>query len=411
MFQNYDLYKNIMKQTFFIASSRLLILLVPTVCLSLLSNNNITSVGNFSVSSQYIQILIVIMISLNIGTNIILSRNKGSVRYFLKSVMLMLYISLFLSTLFFIVSLYTFEKDVHCINIVFLIGIPFVSINLVMSSLLESYQKTVFSTYISALSLVLTLIICLLVSELHLSNNLFISSIITAIRIVQCIVTYLVVFKLFHVKFRINRLSIDKPFIREVMSFGIPEMITSVTFTGSIFFSFYYLSLMGVSVDYLGISFSYKNLISIIFLSFCIAYSISLSNNPSIKFGSGIIISIFFYSAVYFFMYISTELVSRLFNHTFFLEISEYLYLSQLIVLFDAIGMLIVFHLRINDIKTIPSLLRLSFPLIGVPLGIILANKYDNDYYFMYGILLGNAIFMMTAIVYYLLILIKNCRV
>lgn len=84
MHENFILYKDIMKQTFFIASSRLLTLFIPVICLSLLSNSNITSVGDFSVSNQYIQILIVIMISLNIGTNIILYKNKENIKLFLE---------------------------------------------------------------------------------------------------------------------------------------------------------------------------------------------------------------------------------------------------------------------------------------------------------------------------------------
>lgn len=193
------------------------------------------------------------------------------------------------------------------------------------------------------------------------------------------------------------------------MSFGIPEMLSSVLFNVSIFISFYYLSLMGVKVNYLGISFSYKNLISIIFLRFCISYSISFVKKPTIKFSSEIIfVSILFYSFAYFLMYISTEFVSRLFNHTYFLEISEYIYLSKLVILFDTIGMFIVFHLRINNMKTMPFIFRLLFPIIGVPLGLFFAHQYNNDYYFMYSILLGNAIFMLVVIIYYLLSLNKK---
>lgn len=74
----------------------------------------------------------------------------------------------------------------------------------------------------------------------------------------------------------------DFNLIKKMMSFGISEMIMSILFTGSIFFSFFYLNRIGIDITYLSISFNYKSVVSIFFISYCISYSIYLSKDKKL---------------------------------------------------------------------------------------------------------------------------------
>ncbi|QDJ13179.1 hypothetical protein CEP45_04640 [Mergibacter septicus] len=197
-----------------------------------------------------------------------------------------------------------------------------------------------------------------------------------------------------------------------MFSFGISELLTSILFTFSIFASFYYLSYLNMDVNYLGVSFTYKNLISILFLGFCISYSIFFSKNANILIcRESLIVLICFYLFVYILLYFSTDLISYLFNKKNFLDISKYLHLSQLIVLFDSVGLFLVFHLRINNIKIIPPLLRLAFVFIGTPLGIYLSMKNNDAYHYLIGIMFGNIIFtVMIYFYYFYLISVKKSK-
>ncbi|MDO4230410.1 MAG: MATE family efflux transporter [Capnocytophaga sp.] len=396
-------YQEILKQFLFISSSRLLILLIPIICLSVVSENSIESVSDFSLANQFIQILIIILISINIGSNIIISRNKDNQSQTTKIIVYLFFLSLILCILFFIISKFIFSPQIHDINIILLSSMPFVAINLVFSSFLEANKKTKISLYLSILSLFITVIACALINNISVTDYAIATTlIISFVRFFQCIVTAYILNKLFSFKLHKDCLSIDGGLIKEIASFGIPEMIKSILFTGSIFLSFYYLSHYNIEIHYLSISFFYKNIISVLFLSFCIAYSIHFAKSVKIKLDKEkIIFTTVFHIIIYLFLFSTTYQAAYFFNEMYVAEISEYLYLSQLIILFDAIGLFFVFHLRINNIKILPPLLRLSFVFIGVPIGILLANKYNNSYYFLFGILSGNAIFAIMVIFYY----------
>lgn len=103
-------------------------------------------------------------------------------------------------------------------------------------------------------------------------------------------------------------------------------------------------------------------------------------------------------------MYFSTNITSRLYSIYNYQILSEYLYISYWIILFDGIGLFLIFHLRVNDIKVVPPLFRLAFVFIGVPIGILLSRLNNDNYYYLVGILLGNLAFSIMIIIYYNLI-------
>lgn len=141
-------YKQILSQTILISMSRLILLIIPTLCLSVISQNDILQVSSYTLSSQYIQILIIILISLNIGSNIIIVKSENNPEVVNKIIFFMFILSILLSGIFYIFSIIIFDEDINLLNRLLLLGIPFLSISLVFSSAFEASNKTSLSVYI-----------------------------------------------------------------------------------------------------------------------------------------------------------------------------------------------------------------------------------------------------------------------
>lgn len=394
-------YKQILSQTILISMSRLILLIIPTLCLSVISQNDILQVSSYTLSSQYIQILIIILISLNIGSNIIIVKSENNPEVVNKIIFFMFILSILLSGIF---SIIIFDEDINLLNRLLLLGIPFLSISLVFSSAFEASNKTSLSVYISIISLALTLLGIYVIENYFIDNlDFYVCLLITTIRIFQFLIG------VFFMKrtFWLNKIKFlyDFNLIKKMMSFGISEMIMSILFTGSIFFSFFYLNRIGIDITYLSISFNYKSVVSIFFISYCISYSIYLSKDKKIIISKDIfLLSLYLYFIIYLIMYFSTNITSRLYSIYNYQILSEYLYISYWIILFDGIGLFLIFHLRVNDIKVVPPLFRLVFVFIGVPIGILLSRLNNDNYYYLVGILLGNLAFSIMIIIYYNLI-------
>lgn len=358
----------------------------------------------YTLSSQYIQILIIILISLNIGSNIIIVKSENNPEVVNKIIFFMFILSILLSGIFYIFSIIIFDEDINLLNRLLLLGIPFLSISLVFSSAFEASNKTSLSVYISIISLALTLFGIYVIENYFIDNlDFYVCLLITTIRIFQFLIG------VFFMKrtFWLNKIKFlyDFNLIKKMMSFGISEMIMSILFTGSIFFSFFYLNRIGIDITYLSISFNYKSVVSIFFISYCISYSIYLSKDKNIIISKDIfLLSLYLYFIIYLIMYFSTNITSRLYSIYNYQILSEYLYISYWIILFDGIGLFLIFHLRVNDIKVVPPLFRLAFVFIGVPIGILLSRLNNNNYYYLVGILLGNLAFSIMIIIYYNLI-------
>lgn len=358
----------------------------------------------YTLSSQYIQILIIILISLNIGSNIIIVKSENNPEVVNKIIFFMFILSILLSGIFYIFSIIIFDEDINLLNRLLLLGIPFLSISLVFSSAFEASNKTSLSVYISIISLALTLFGIYVIENYFIDNlDFYVCLLITTIRIFQFLIG------VFFMKrtFWLNKIKFlyDFNLIKKMMSFGISEMIMSILFTGSIFFSFFYLNRIGIDITYLSISFNYKSVVSIFFISYSISYSIYLSKDKKIIISKDIfLLSLYLYFIIYLIMYFSTNITSRLYSIYNYQILSEYLYISYWIILFDGIGLFLIFHLRVNDIKVVPPLFRLAFVFIGVPIGILLSRLNNNNYYYLVGILLGNLAFSIMIIIYYNLI-------
>lgn len=102
----------------------------------------------YTLSSQYIQILIIILISLNIGSNIIIVKSENNPEVVNKIIFFMFILSILLSGIFYIFSIIIFDEDINLLNRLLLLGIPFLSISLVFSSAFEASNKTSLSVYI-----------------------------------------------------------------------------------------------------------------------------------------------------------------------------------------------------------------------------------------------------------------------
>ncbi|QDJ13180.1 hypothetical protein CEP45_04645 [Mergibacter septicus] len=112
-------YKDIIKQSLFISSSRLILLLIPAICLSVISSKSLSAVGDYTLANQYIQILVIILISINIGSNIIISRNLESYDTTNKIVSYLFIFSLILTLFFFAISYFLFKKKFFTLQIFF----------------------------------------------------------------------------------------------------------------------------------------------------------------------------------------------------------------------------------------------------------------------------------------------------
>lgn len=117
-------YKQILSQTILISMSRLILLIIPTLCLSVISQNDILQVSSYTLSSQYIQILIIILISLNIGSNIIIVKSENNPEVVNKIIFFMFILSILLSGIFYIFSIIIFDEDINLLNRLLLLGIP-----------------------------------------------------------------------------------------------------------------------------------------------------------------------------------------------------------------------------------------------------------------------------------------------
>lgn len=399
--------KALFLQSMTISFTRIVLLMTPILYVFIISNYDNHHLEHYILSTQFTQIELVILVSLNIGTNIILAKQKQYKDIYSYCYGGLFYLSLLLSLCFSILSVHLFDDIVNYFNLAMLLSMPLSALYLVATSILESKGKEKIAFNISLLSLLFNCLILLF--TLWIGNQItywiigiaILTKGITLACSAFCIKTYVGDFM--NIKF-------NPKVLKEMLAYGIPEALTSLVFTSSIFISLYIMHYQfHLDVSMIGISLNYKNIISMFFIGYCISYTINNAAHSNIKLTTD---SLFSLCVFYTICVISMILLLPIFSFLYSVEkwnlVMHYLIVSIFIVLFDAIGIFFVSHLRINGFKKYPPLLRLSFAFIGVPIGLIWAYLSYSDYDYLWGLLIGNALFALFAFASYFKLLRRS---
>lgn len=382
---------NIISQSLTIAFTRITFLLTPFIYVLMISNFAEENLESFVLSNQYTQIVMILLVSFNIGSNIIFVQTPIKKIFSYCSVGLFV-LSVFFSVICYFFSLPLFDETTHKINFYYLLSMPVSALYLVGTSYLEANQQTKIPFTVAVSALIFTLL-CIGLSFFFEWNDLnFVIALMWLNKLFILFLTLWFIQRKCHQRLYI---AWDMKVFKEMWTYGYSEAFVSLLFTGSIFLAVYILHyLFKQDISIVGLSLSYKNIFSMFFIAFAIAYSINYADIATLKISQNVQ-----KVAVKYFLLITLLLIATL-------PVIAYLYLSNnptlvmsyfiwsiFIIAFDGIGVFFVRHLRINGLKRLPPLFRLSFVVIGFPLGLMFAYLGGESYFYLPGLLFGNLIF------------------
>lgn len=194
--------------------------------------------------------------------------------------------------------------------------------------------------------------------------------------------------------------------LKEIMSYCLFESLSLLLFTASIFYSLFVMELNEINLDIVGITLSFIGVIAPLFLSYSTAYTILKSSDIG-HLRRFISKSDLFNFALYLLIIsVLFILLSNFFASIYNIgnrgDIAIYFRLSVFVLLFDAIGTLLVAHFRIKGFSKLPPLTRFMFIFIGLPIGVLLSVLNKDALYYVVGMLIGNILFVLALLVYYL---------
>lgn len=394
-----------MWKTLFVSFSRIIILLIPFLGYVALSNENFDDVGTFTVSNQFIQIIVIILVAMSIGINILIPKSKFKNEDGFRCLFSIFISSIFISIVFFFLSKLIFSNPyILRINNILLLGLPFLSIYISAIAILESrgFFKTSFTMSLISVVAYCIIIAGLLFSKIDLRFIIPIS--FTAIRILQALLGLFILKKIELIKILSNvRIFM---ILKEIMSYCLFESLSLLLFTASIFYSLFVMELNEINLDIVGITLSFIGVIAPLFLSYSTAYTILKSSDIG-HLRRFISKSDLFNFALYLLIIsVLFILLSNFFASIYNIgnrgDIAIYFRLSVFVLLFDAIGTLLVAHFRIKGFSKLPPLTRFMFIFIGLPIGVLLSVLNKDALYYVVGMLIGNILFVLALLVYYL---------
>ncbi len=406
-------FSEILKQGLIIAMNRLLLLSMPFVDLLILGNISAREVAKFSLSSQYVQIIVILIVTSAIGINILIKNDDQLELSSKSSIGYVLLVSVIFSFLLGILSIFIFSEEVNAINMIFIIGMPFCALYVAYSSILETIGYAKLILYLSIIAALVNISLDIVyVNYLDYLPSRSVALSTSTVRIVQCILAALLVAR----KIKIigtPRFSLD--LYKRLFSFAISENITALLFVGSISCLMLLVSeyFDVETLAYMGVTLNFMNTVSIIFVSYCISFTINYTKFNSRSFGEDIHNKYLFKTCSVFTLLTILGIVfcpqiAMLYMPELHKKLIMYLMLSMMVIFFDGLVMYSVAYMRVNHHQRVPPLFRLAFVFIGLPLGSVIATHNNNGLYLVVGMLIGNAIAFILVELYYYFIFRKN---
>ena len=402
--------KQVLQQGFIISGSRLIALSMPMIDMMMLGRGSNENIANFTVANQMIQIFVILIISLSVGINILISKKQTRTQDVYSTIGYSSLIGLLLTVSALIIGYISLRensaKDVYDI---LAIGLLPLAIFVAFSAILESkgFSKTVLIMTIF-MSMANTLLNYLFINNLITPPSESVALSTKVLRHLFCAIIFFIAYKKVGI---ITKIKFSKKINLELFRFGKSEAITSFFFTGSIAYLFYHLSTItsGDDIANLGIIFNFINTAFILFVGFSISLTIYLSKkdyvcNEDIK--SSFALSFLYMSVISFALCYFSEEIAYLYKGDITNSLSEDIKLSILIVGIDGLAISLISVLRVKGYAVLPPLFRLSFVIIGIPAALLTYSKYGNQ-----GIILSLAFANAIALaltVFYLVQIVTN---
>jgi hypothetical protein len=290
----------------------------------------------------------------------------------------------------------------NCILLISLIPLSYTNFNL---AILENKKLSGTITIVNCILFLFNLLLDLFLIYCCPHNAVLMVAVSTLLtRLLECwLLYYLTYIKL--------NLSI-KPLLKwrvcvDMWAWTNANLLTSSVFIMSIAVMVYFVKNHFHSQDVaaIGICLNYLNNLSVLVTGLVITLIISF-NQISIA-------TIKQFIVYYLFLFVSLSFISSFIFHFLYnpqgllVYLKKHFLLSQVILLFDLLTNIAVTLLRLNGIKTAP-LFKLTFPLIGIPLGIGLAYYLNDLDYILYGFIFGNFLSLFLSSGQYMLLQAKN---
>lgn len=383
-----------------ITLSRIMLLSMPLVDLAFIGHLSPASTANFVLSTQFMQIGVIALVSLTIGINAILHKigvNKSySVMYFA------VVNSLLINLILLIVSYFSFGNDVHLLNIILATSMPFCAIAISVSAIIETIGNSSYSAWISTLAAICNVVVnTLFIHLFDFNTGISISLSTGLIRVLQSFSLLLILYRVlgFHINWQLDLgtfktlysyTSIEKACsIMTYIIFSLILTLCSVYFNDS-------------SLKYLGLSLNFINVISILSASYCIAFTISYSkcskNQLISGFCSNIKRKLYYIAPIFVSLYICREFIMRAYTPDVSTLWSELITLSILFGFFDGILNFTTSNYRLLGLKRLAPIIKLIAISTGFIVGFSISVSLDDISWILRSAVLSLCISSMACI-------------
>lgn len=386
-----------------ISATRFVALSLATIDMIMLGHTNISSVQDYTLASQLIQVFVILAVVLCIGINIVLGQSKDKL---CRASQEILGYSICVGATLLTISLPfagLVDGSRYAIQSYFILAASILplSIYIGLSNILESQGLEKKILAITIASSVLNVLLNYLAISIFDNAAVAVSSSTLMTRILILIPAIYV-----GVKYGlIAKPRFSKNMTKKLFSFGRTEALTSMLFTGGIsilviMFSHIYSQ---EQTAFLGFSLNFMNTFSVIYVGLAISLSISLSKSDKedvepysiLSFTIGYILV----TALVLAMFTST--IAKIYTPQATDELVTALKLAVAVISIDGIALLFISWLRIKGFSQLPPLFRLSMIFISLPSVFfiqIMGNPIQNAVLFM-GI--GNLVAAILSIAYF----------
>lgn len=351
---------SIVRSTLVMGSTRALNMLMPIVDLAIVTNILFVAAGTLAISTQFIQIFVVISASIFVGLNILIPQKmdrQGTSEIYTSTVLLGLCLGVLFSLAASIGLLfYTPEKDALVAGLVLAIGlIPLFGYSAVFS-FIESIGEENRVPKLGLVSNILNLTLGLLLLLLF-DNPVFAVVVSTSlVRLYMFAHITVIASKLgFNVKSKI-----DTNFLMKVISYGIPEAASRIIFvvlmTSVVYLASTKLSTMDFS--YLAVALNFMNFLFVVGMAITVALSVHHSNSQALfrkrdftKDSLTLLVLFITFAAAIIPLFIIVNGQRT--------ELYIILLLAFFAIAFDIMSMILVTFHRLNGISSWPPFIRL----------------------------------------------------